>query len=78
MAIYTINTTAEQDIALALIASAGKEQPQDVITRLASNFLGGLVTSQADGYVATIRANNGLQSLQALAQAPPNPNGAAK
>lgn len=77
MAIYTITTTAEQEVLLGIMSKQSGQTAQQIVSEITTQALATFESQQEDGFLAAIRQNDGLQTLSdlaAAAQANPNPN----
>lgn len=76
--VYTIDTTAEQEIVLGIAAKSGNQTNDQLVSGLITTALAELEFEQRKGFLSTIEQNDGIETLQQLASAPPNPDAQTK
>lgn len=77
MAIYSITTTAGQEILIGILSKQCNQPAMQIVSNILTQALSNLEVQQANSFVATIEQNDGLQTLSDLATAAesnPNPN----
>lgn len=70
--VYSITTTAEQEIVLGIAAQNSNQAQQQILNDIVMQALSSLEDAQRESYLATIAANDGLQTLETLAAQPPD------
>lgn len=74
---YTITTSPDQDVVLGIAAKGNNQIPQDALNDLVTAALLTLEARQREGFLNTIAANDGVQTLETLANTAatqPSPN----
>lgn len=77
MAIYSVTTTAEQEVLLSILSKQSNQQAAQIVSDILTQALSNIESQQADSFIATLKSEDGLQTLSDLATAAeqnPNPN----
>lgn len=77
MALYSVTTTAEQEVLLSILSKQSNQQAAQIVSDILTQSLSNIESQQADSFIATLKTEDGLQTLSDLATAAeqnPNPN----
>lgn len=72
--VYSFSTNAEQEAALTLAGKPTNQTNDMVFASTVNQALFNLDAGEAQALIQTIQQDNGLESLEAIAALPPNPN----